>query len=377
MLDSKIKRIIKVAKKKEPYRSLYKEIGHVKSISEIPFLEETNFSKFNSPASSKETGFCVYFTSGTTGNPKSIYHGLKEAEYISEYIKWICEVEGACKGERVAVLLGQSFWGAGYFTVHGHIKAKNSVIPIDTGLSKESIAKLINVFQPTVISSTPSFLMEIKKLLPKTKLKIIETTGEKLEIKTRKELEKHFHAEVFDAYGLTEGIIGTECKMHDGYHYHSQKLFLEIINPNTSALVNENKWGELVMTVLCDEAVTPIIRYKTGDICKISYKKCPCGLTFPRVWIKGRKNKIISLHEGGSIEFQKIKDVVCKLLGKDNFIRINVVKNKKETIIEVILKEINKDKIELAKKAVHNINYETIYLSKKGLFKVNFIQSDD
>jgi phenylacetate-CoA ligase len=58
-------------------------------------------------------------------------------------------------------------------------------------------------------------------------------------------------------------------------------------------IVKDDNYGELVITTLGVEAM-PLLRYKTGDICRFYYEPCACGRKTPRISpIIGRKNQMI------------------------------------------------------------------------------------
>lgn len=366
----KIQVLVRKAKVLPFYCDLYSKIEELHDISEIPFLKEEHIkNNIMHDMHDKACPICVYFTSGTTAEPKAFYREPHEMDYIIDYIKTLCEIEGMKGGERVAILLGQSFWGAGYFTTEGHVKAGNIVTAIDMGLSKETIVQLVKAFQPTVISSVPSLLLNLKDDLKGLKLKTLETTGELLDNQTRKTLEESYGAEVFDAYGLTEGIIGTECQKHDGYHFLPDKVFLEIINPDSEEILPEENWGELVMTVLND-ALTPIIRYRTNDICKISFKKCSCGFDSPRIWIKGRQGKMLMLIDGAKVSQLEIEFALKKLYGDTATFDIHVNNAANISIIEIAVNGGDAEKDHFAESCIASLNYETIYLMNSGKLKV-------
>lgn len=372
MQDRIIRKIVNRVKHYEPYKSLYRNLKSEFKISDLPLLSEKDIRKFDfEHIPSNSESVCVYFTTGTTSEPKAIYYNSEEIEYISDYIRWFCEMEGAIGGEKVAVLLDQSFWGVGYFTVEGHRKAGNVVVPIDSGLSQQTIVDLINIFQPTVISSIPSFLMGLKKLLPDTRVRLIETTGEIMDPEIRKELEEHFGAEIFDAYGLTEGVIGTECSAHDGYHFLPDKVFLEIIDLESDSIVGKDQWGELVMTTLCN-AVMPMIRYRTGDICKITDQMCLCGSPYPRVWVRGRKKKTVPLYEGAKVGYKELQDVIFRVFDREDVPDFNVNNNERGTVIEIIARSIDGEKMRVLRSNIKNINYETLYLYQTGKLHIVF-----
>jgi phenylacetate-CoA ligase len=256
----------------------------------------------------------TFFSSGTSGNPKSIYFSQDDIDRTTDYLKHFCQIEGITSGYRVAVLLDQFFWGAGFFTNIGHIKVNNSVIPMDTGLSKAAILSILNMMKPEVLSGVPSVLVDLMDGFNEiSHIKYIETTGEVLTNETRKLLENYFRAEVFDAYGLTEALIGVECYQHDGYHYDSDYIYVEVIDPESCKILPNEEIGEIVITSFMNQT-SPIIRYRTGDRGKISNGSCKCGRDLPRVWVEGRIKNTHALPDGGNISNEFIKNSICEVL---------------------------------------------------------------
>lgn len=363
MSDKQLNNLIRNSKSTALYKELYKDINDTPIFSDLPFLQPSHlkqigpeyFTNFNQ-------ALCVYFTSGTTSKPKAVYHSLQDIDYATDYVKWFCEIEGIAGNERVAVFMDQSFWGVGYFTLMGHVKAGNAVIPIDNDLPKEVIADLIRVSQPTVISSLPSVLIDFKDVLTCTSLKVIETTGELLTSEMRKEIEEHYNAEIYDAYGLTEGIVGVECSVHDGYHFNPDNVLLELIDTHTND--KGEYWGELILTVLSISPV-PIIRYKTGDMCTISYNKCLCGHPFPRIWIKGRKEHTILLAEGTQVPEKDIESIIFDVCGESVRHEISVAQSASRAVLEIALEKECAHADEIISR-IQNLNYETLYLTKRN-----------
>ena len=91
-------------------------------------------------------------------------------------------------------------------------------------------------------------------------------------------------AEVYSHYGMTEtGLAGgVDCSAHRGYHLRSCDMYSEILDPGPDG------FGELAVTPFGRQAM-PLIRYRTGDIARISTAECPCGGVLPRLeTIRGR-----------------------------------------------------------------------------------------
>ncbi len=100
----------------------------------------------------------------------------------------------------------------------------------------------------------------------------------------RERLSRLWGAEVYSHYGLTEtGLAGgVDCCAHRGYHLRACDMYAEILDPDADG------FGELAVTPFGREAM-PLIRYRTGDIARISTEKCPCGGVLPRLeTIRGR-----------------------------------------------------------------------------------------
>ncbi len=366
MRDKKYKKILK-RYREHPF---YKKRG-INSINEIPFIdsqEVIDIYKMSNQADSM-----VFFTSGTTGNPKAIYYGKFDISYMANYIKWFCDIEGANQNDKVLVLMDQSFWGVGYITGLGHIKAGNCVIPVDNDLPKDKIKEIIDIVKPTIISSLPSVLLEVGDVIDGYKFRIIETTGEKLNNKERRVIEQIYGGEVFDAYGLTEAIIGVECKNHDGYHFNSDRLLLEIVDPYNKEARPDEEWGELVVSTI-DEYNTPIIRYLSGDLCKVSYKKCSCGLCYPKVWIKDRVRPTINLHEGYKIEKGEIAKLFDRAIGRGIFIDAEAIKNESKILLNLFINDaVDDSQQEKITLEFVNYSYELMHMIRNNKLEFKFI----
>ncbi len=370
-MKDNLKKVIATAKRKPFYSDRYKKVKNF-NFNRLPFIDSSEIQSVY--ADQKVNGSTVFFTSGTTSNPKAIYYSDSDIEYFSDYIKWFCSVEKAIKNETVIVLMDHSFWGVGYITNIGHIKAGNIVVPVDNDLPLQKIKEIIETIRPTIISSLPSVLLEIKDAVVNYNFRIIETTGEKLSDKDRKSIEAIYGGEVYDAYGLTEAVIGTECSQHDGYHFNGKKIKLDIVDPITRQDLGKNEWGELVITTLnTNPEGTQIIKYLSGDRCRISYDKCKCGLSHPRIWVDRRLKLTVDLHEGYRIEVDEIKKIVNLILGGEFFIKVDIIKiNESKYLLKIFLNvSITKEKQEKIKNSFIDYSFELMHMirNKKLLFK--------
>jgi phenylacetate-CoA ligase len=127
----------------------------------------------------------------------------------------------------------------------------------------------------SAISEFVRFLSDTRRALPSS-VHCIVTTSELLDPATRRFLEDRTGLQVFNEYGCGEvGSIAHECE-HGSLHIMSDNVVLECF-PAEDLPVG---LGELVVTDLHNTAM-PLLRYKVGDLGRISDEPCACGRPYP------------------------------------------------------------------------------------------------
>jgi len=99
----------------------------------------------------------------------------------------------------------------------------------------------------------------------------------------RTEIEDNLGLRAHDIYGLTEIMgpsVSQDCRYQDGLHIWEDCFIPEIVDPDTDEPVDGA--GDLVFTTI-NKRGFPLIRYKTRDICSLSYETCACGRTHARM----------------------------------------------------------------------------------------------
>lgn len=101
---------------------------------------------------------------------------------------------------------------------------------------------------------------------------------------TRERIESAWGARVFDHAGMTEvGAYAFECvERPGGLHVTESEFIAEVIDPATLRPVSDGQAGELVLTNL-GRIGNPAIRYRTGDVVRLSRGRCACGRWFARI----------------------------------------------------------------------------------------------
>jgi phenylacetate-CoA ligase len=154
----------------------------------------------------------------------------------------------------------------------------------------------------------------------------------------RSQIETTWNLLATDVYGLSEIIgpgVAQECQYKDGLHVFSDVFYPEVINPETGEEVKEGESGELVFTTFTKKAI-PLLRYRTKDILSITYEKCKCGRTSPRISkIKGRTDDMIVVR-GINVFPSQIEHILVGIEGTEPHYQLVVDRSEKNLdILEI------------------------------------------
>ena len=130
-------------------------------------------------------------------------------------------------------------------------------------------------------------------------------------------MEKELGIEVYNCYGMSElngPGVAFECQLRKGMHVWEDRYIMEIINPDTLEPVKDGEEGELVMTILCRDAM-PLLRYRTRDLTHVIPEPCPCGRTHRRIArFTGRTDDMLIIN-GVNVFPSQIEEVLLKAKG--------------------------------------------------------------
>lgn len=257
------------------------DLKSLADLSRFPFTKKSDlrenypFGMFAVPRSHINR---IHASSGTTGQPTVV--GYTQADLAMWDIVMARSLRAA--GLRRGDLLHNAY-GYGLFTgglgVHGGAEKMGlTVVPISGGMTERQVS-LIEDFQATGITVTPSYMLSIldeyKKqgLDPRqSPLKVGIFGAEPWTNSMRIEIEQSFDMHAVDIYGLSEVLgpgVSCECvESKDGLHIWEDHFFPEIIDPQTGEVLPDGELGELVFTSLSKEAF-PIVRYRTRDLTRL------------------------------------------------------------------------------------------------------------
>ncbi len=220
----------------------------------------------------------VHASSGTTGKPTVVGYTRNDIAMWSQLMARSLRAAGCSADDIILNSYGYGLFTGGLGAHYGGECLGATVIPMSGGQTEKQV-QLIQDFKPTVIMSTPSYVLTIADEMIRQGMKPNESSlrvgvfgAEPWTNEMRREIEERLGIDAVDIYGLSEVMgpgVSCECiETKDGPHIWEDHFYPEIINPETGAVLPDGEMGELVFTSLSKEAL-PILRYRTRDLTRL------------------------------------------------------------------------------------------------------------
>ena len=302
--EERLRNIVRYCYERVPlYKQKFKEAGitpddikTLDDLNKIPFTTKDDLRKaypFGMLAADISEVLELHASSGTTGHPTTCAYTKGDLEVWSKVMARIYASAGTRKGDIVQNAYGYGLFTGGLGFHYGALKIGAAILPISAGQTERQL-KLAKEYGTTVLTCTPTYAAHlgeyarenlgidpIKELKWRIGLFGAEAWSEEL----RQRIEELLGLEAFDIYGLSEIIgpgVSVECPQHNGLHIFEDHFLAEIVNPSTGEPVKEGEVGELVLTTLTRET-TPQLRFRTGDLTRLTAEECECGRTIARM----------------------------------------------------------------------------------------------
>jgi|GEM_PF-12694 len=270
-------------------------------------------------------------TSGTLGNPVTIALSKNDLERLAYNEKLSFQNIGLRKNDIVQLMLTmdrQFMAGIAYYK--GLETLDSAIVRSGPGLPKLQW-EIINRFETTTLVCVPSFLLKMLAEKPEgfslenCSVKKILAIGESLrneflqENALAKNILKKWDIDLFGTYASTEMQTAfTECTAKQGGHHHPELIIVELLD-EAGFPVNSGEAGEVTITTIGVEAM-PLLRYRTGDICKAYYEPCSCGKKTMRLGpVLARKKQMIK-YKGTSLYPSSLTDLIVQAEEVEEFV---------------------------------------------------------
>ncbi len=303
------------------------DIRSVEDIVLLPFMEKTDLRDqwpYGLFAAPMKDIVRVQGSSGTTGHPIISGYTRHDLDVWSEMMARTLAGAGCTSNDIVQVAYGLGLFTGGFGGVQGAQKIGAMVIPMSSGNTQRQIM-MMRELGTSVLCCTPSYATYLGETIremgldPKKDLKLKAGCfgAEPWTEEMRKRIEELLEIDACDIYGLTE-ICGPgasfECLEKHGMHINEDHLIAEIIDPVTGKQLPYGQSGELVFTTITKEG-TPMLRYRTHDICTLAATPCACGRTTVRMGrITGRTDDMLIIR-GVNVFPSQIESVLVSVPG--------------------------------------------------------------
>ena len=285
---NRLEKLLRHAYQTAPY---YRELLKTETpdISQIPPLEKKNIrERLDALCSTTFTAAqrIENATGGSTGTPLKFYQDRNYWNQRNLSVYYFDRWAGWDFGEPQLIIWGaltdlegdgnwrhrlNNFWRNQYWLNGFHLTDK----------TMRAAFEQMNRYPPQTVLTYPSSLYQFalflseNDLIPQRNLKGIISSAEMLHPHYRALAETVFKAKVYNRYGGREvGLIAMECA-EGRLHINCRDLYLEIDSPDPYG-----EPGEILVTQLNNYAM-PFIRYRIGDIGRLSDEMCPCGNQLP------------------------------------------------------------------------------------------------
>jgi len=220
----------------------------------------------------------IHASSGTTGKPTVVGYTQDDVDMWADVCARSIRGAGGTRGDIIHVAYGYGLFTGGLGAHYGAERLGATVIPMSGGQTEKQV-RLIRDFQPGIIMSTPSYLLNLADEFERqgidpadSSLRIGIFGAEPWTDAMRREIESRCRMDAIDIYGLSEVIgpgVASECiETKDGPTIWEDHFYPEIVDPATGEVLPDGEYGELVFTSLTKQAL-PIIRYRTRDLTRL------------------------------------------------------------------------------------------------------------
>lgn len=290
----------------------------------------------------------IHSSSGTTGRPVVVGYTRNDRAHWAECLSRILRAIGIDSSDIVQVSFAYGLFSGGFGLDMGAEHMGATVIPVSAGDVEQQIRIMLD-YHTTCLFATPSYALQIAHVMEKKGIRSQQLSltrglfgAEPWSEEVRTRIQESLGISAYDIYGISElmgpGVAG-ECEHRNGLHIWEDHFLPEIVDPETGAVLEPGREGELVITTLTRESM-PLIRYRTGDITTILEGPCPCGRPHVRIArIRNRKTDFFIVR-GVNIYIRDVEEILRKIFDIPVRYQIVVSRNDLGDTIELLI-EVN------------------------------------
>ena len=326
------------------------EINKIEDLQKIPPIGKNELNRYNHDflCVSEEKIIDYITTSGTMGDPVTFAMTDKDLDRLAynEALGFVCSNCGSGDIIQLTTTIDKRFMaGLAYFLGARMLGA--GIIRVGAGIPELQWDSIFRM-KPSTLVAVPSFILKLISYAEQkgidyknSSIKRVICIGEALRktdftlSKLSERILEKWDIKLYSTFASTEMATAfSECSEGHGGHLHPELIIAEFLDENDN-VVPEGEEGELTITHLGMEGM-PLLRFKTGDICKAHLEPCDCGRNTMRIGpVVGRKNQMIKF-KGTTIYPPALYDILDEIEMIESYV-VRVYKNAIDTDdIEII-----------------------------------------
>jgi len=260
-----------------------------------------------SVAEGADLGACILSTSsGSSGLMMTIPH---RADRLWPYVVSSQRMLRWAAGDRYPFWYRQAYVYTSEYPLL-RVPGLYPLVFIRTAAEPERIIDALERVRPHILHTYPTVLRDLVALAPE-RMAALRLRGVSVGSELSTQVERDAWAGVVgvpvrDEYSTEElGRIASQCP-EGRYHLHEDIVRTEVVGEDG---LPTDGIGEVVGTELHNRTM-PFVRYRQGDLARISHEPCPCGRhTWQLVDLVGRRNDGFVLRDGRALSAGFLLDV--------------------------------------------------------------------
>jgi phenylacetate-coenzyme A ligase PaaK-like adenylate-forming protein len=291
------------------YRSLWSAAGvspaDINSLEDfttkIPMLSKADIKAFRAETGDPYGGLLcvspkelvsVTTTSGTTSEPEPLPEVWSEAPPLPTISIRDLYAHGLRPGDRVIVPVGsfRNYWDDFYLSMG------LTPVFVDSWLGQgEGILRAIRQHNVSYMQVHLPAIMEFEKLEDKydmremlASVKFFSFAGQPMGDALKRKVTWDWGVTIVTYTSAGDTGTAWEGPDFDGFQLWEDTMLPEVLDAATGEPVGDGEIGELVATDL-DNRAAPYIRFRSGDLVRVTREPSSIGRTHARMWIAGRR----------------------------------------------------------------------------------------
>jgi phenylacetate-coenzyme A ligase PaaK-like adenylate-forming protein len=226
-------------------------------------------------------------SSGTTGEPKRIFHTADDLEATVDFFSWGMANMVEPGGTALVLLPGTRPGGVGQLLDEALSRHGSRAVAFGELTDAEAVVDRCLAEKAACVVGSPAHVNLLAHAweargLPKGVIGSALLCWDVIPDAVRASVAERLGCRVFRHWGMIETGLGgaVECAPGSGMHLRETDVYVEIVDPRTGALLPDGEFGDMVVTTPLKLGM-PLIRYRTGDVGRILAGPCPCGCGSP------------------------------------------------------------------------------------------------